>query len=135
MPAPWLKQCALWSELTFRQRATSSHVVFTDGICYAASQDNFAHVLHSKANGFATGFNTSHVRIKGSLTRDFLPQVFFVNQCPPGPLVCHWDRFDFFRKFAEIIANVCCSAVSTTPAIKEKKVFRYNFFSFFVKSL
>ncbi len=42
---------------------------------------------------------------KGSLTRDFWLQVFFMNQCPPGPQVFHWGRFEFFRKFAEIFAN------------------------------
>jgi hypothetical protein len=35
---------------------------------------------------------------KGSLTRDFRLQVFFMNQCPPGPQVFHWCHFDFFRK-------------------------------------
>jgi len=35
---------------------------------------------------------------KGSLTRDFRLQVFFVNQCPPGLWVSRWDRYDFFRK-------------------------------------
>jgi hypothetical protein len=42
---------------------------------------------------------------KGSLTRDFRLQVFFMNQCPPGPQVFHWSHFEFFRKFAEIFAN------------------------------
>jgi hypothetical protein len=42
---------------------------------------------------------------KGSLTRDFRLQVFFMNQCPPGPQVFQWGRFEFFRKFAEIFAN------------------------------
>jgi hypothetical protein len=28
-----------------------------------------------------------------------------MNQCPPGPQVFHWGRFEFFRKFAEIFAN------------------------------
>ncbi len=60
--------------------------------------------------------------IKESLTRDFRLQVFIVNQCPPGPWVCHCDRFDFFRKFAEITANECLSGVSTTRAIKEKNI-------------
>jgi hypothetical protein len=23
-----------------------------------------------------------------------------MNQCPPGPQVFHWGRFEFFRKFA-----------------------------------
>jgi hypothetical protein len=40
-----------------------------------------------------------------------------MNQCPSGPQVHHWGRFEFFRKFAEIIANLCLSPVSTTPAI------------------
>jgi hypothetical protein len=42
---------------------------------------------------------------KGSLTRDFRLQVFFMNQCPPGPQVVHLSLFEFFRKFAEIFAN------------------------------
>jgi len=58
----------------------------------------------------ATGF-------KGSLTRDFRIQVFFMNQCPPGPQVFHWSHFAFFRKFAEIFANYFLSPVSTTPVI------------------
>jgi hypothetical protein len=40
------------------------------------------------------------VVLKGSLTRDFRLQVFFVNQCPPGPQVFHWSHLEFFRKFA-----------------------------------
>ncbi len=52
-----------------------------------------------------------------TLTRDFRLQVFFVNQCPPGPQVFHWSHFEFFRKFAEIFANYCLSPVSTTPVI------------------
>ncbi len=50
--------------------------------------------------------------LKWSLLRDFRLQIFFINLCPPGPSVSHWDRFEFFRKFAEIIANECLSAVS-----------------------
>jgi hypothetical protein len=42
---------------------------------------------------------------KGSLTRDFRLQVFFMNQCPPGLQVFHLSHFEFFRKFAEIFAN------------------------------
>jgi hypothetical protein len=42
---------------------------------------------------------------KGSLTRDFRLQVSYMNQCPPGPQVFHWGRFEFFRKFVEIFAN------------------------------
>ncbi|MFO0001890.1 MAG: hypothetical protein ACK559_12245, partial [bacterium] len=29
---------------------------------------------------------------------DFLLQVFFMNQCPPGPQVFHWSHIEFFRK-------------------------------------
>jgi hypothetical protein len=28
-----------------------------------------------------------------------------MNQCPPGPQVFHWGRFEFFRNFSEIFAN------------------------------
>ncbi len=48
-----------------------------------------------------------------------------MNQCPPSPWVSHYDGFKSFRKFAEIFANECLSAMSTTPAIKEKKFFIY----------
>jgi hypothetical protein len=40
-----------------------------------------------------------------------------MNQCPPGPQVFQWSHFEFFRKFAEIIANECLSPVSLTPVI------------------
>jgi hypothetical protein len=55
--------------------------------------------------------------VKGSLTRDFRLHVFFMNQCPPGPQVFHCSHFEFFRKFAEILANYCLSPVSMTPVI------------------
>jgi hypothetical protein len=41
---------------------------------------------------------------KGTVSRDFLLLVFFINQFPPSPRVSHLDRFEFFRKFAEIFA-------------------------------
>ncbi len=68
--------------------------------------------------------------VKGSLTRDFQLQNFFINQCPPGLWVSQWDRFEFFRKFAELIANEYLSAVSTTPAKKDKN-FEIKFFKIF----
>ncbi len=43
--------------------------------------------------------------IKGTVSRDFLLLVFFMNQFPPSPRVFHLDRFEFFRKFAEIFAS------------------------------
>ncbi len=55
--------------------------------------------------------------LKGSLTRDFRLQVFFMHQCPPGPQVFHWSHIEFFRKFTEIFANYCLSPVSTIPVI------------------
>jgi hypothetical protein len=59
----------------------------------------------------------------------FSTSVFFINQCPPSLWVSHLDRFKFFRKFAEIIANECLSVVSTTPAINEKNFEVYMFFT------
>jgi hypothetical protein len=52
--------------------------------------------------------------LKGSLTRDFGLQVFFMNHCPPGPQVFHGGRFEFFRKFAEIFDIECSSPVNDT---------------------
>jgi hypothetical protein len=42
--------------------------------------------------------------LKGSLTQDFRLQVFFMNQCPPGPQVFHWCLFEFFSK---ILGDIC----------------------------
>jgi hypothetical protein len=38
-----------------------------------------------------------------------------MNQFPPSPRVSHWDRFEFFRKFAEAFASQGTPPVSTTP--------------------
>jgi hypothetical protein len=38
-----------------------------------------------------------------------------MNQFPPHPRVFHLDRFEFFRKFAEIFASQGAPPVSTTP--------------------
>ncbi len=38
------------------------------------------------------------MRLKGTVSRDFLLLVFFINQFPPGPRVSHSDRFEFFSK-------------------------------------
>jgi hypothetical protein len=43
--------------------------------------------------------------LEGTVSRDFLLLVFFMNQFPPSPRVFHLDRFVFFRKFAEIFAS------------------------------
>ncbi len=55
---------------------------------------------------------------KGTVSRDFLLLVFFMNQFPPSPRVFHVDRFKFFRKFAKIFASQGAPPVSTTPAAK-----------------
>jgi hypothetical protein len=54
-------------------------------------------------------------RVKGTVSRDFLLLVFFMNQFPPSPRVFHLDRFEFFQKFAEIFASQGAPPVSTTP--------------------
>jgi hypothetical protein len=54
--------------------------------------------------------------LKGTVSRDFLLPVFFMHQFPPSPRVSHYDRFEFFRKFAEIFASQSAPPVSTTPA-------------------
>jgi hypothetical protein len=38
-----------------------------------------------------------------------------MNQFPPSSRVFHLDRFEFFRKFAEIFASQGAPPVSTTP--------------------
>jgi hypothetical protein len=59
-----------------------------------------------------------HNLIKGTVSRDFLLLVFFMNQFPPSPRVFHLDRFEFFQKFADIFASQGAPPVSTTPASK-----------------
>jgi hypothetical protein len=54
--------------------------------------------------------------VKGTVSQDFLLLVFLMNQLPPSPRVLRYDRFEFFRKFAEIIASQGAPLVSTTPA-------------------
>jgi hypothetical protein len=44
---------------------------------------------------------------------DFLLLVFFMGQFPPSPRVSHLDRFEFFRKFAEIFTSQGAPLVST----------------------
>jgi hypothetical protein len=53
--------------------------------------------------------------IKGTVSRDFLLLVFFMNQFPPSPRILHLDRFEFFRKIAEIFESQGAPPVSTTP--------------------
>ncbi len=46
-------------------------------------------------------------RVKGTMTRDFQPQVFFVNQIPPGPWASLRGHFEFLRKFTEKVDHRC----------------------------
>ena len=55
------------------------------------------------------------IKVKGTVSRDFLLLVFFMNHFPPSPRVFHLDRFEFFRKFTEIFASQGAPPVSTTP--------------------
>jgi hypothetical protein len=66
----------------------------------------------------AISFSASSNIIKGTVSRDFLLLVFFMNQFPPSSRVFHLDRFEFFRKFAEIFASQGAPPVSTTPVAK-----------------
>jgi hypothetical protein len=46
-----------------------------------------------------------------------------MNQFPPSPRVFHLDRFEFFRKIAEIFASQGAPPVSTTPVANFSTVF------------
>jgi hypothetical protein len=46
-----------------------------------------------------------------------------MNQFPPSPRVFCLDRFEFFRKFAEIFASQGEPPVSTTPVAKFPTIF------------
>jgi hypothetical protein len=50
--------------------------------------------------------------LKGQCHEIFCFWFFFMNQFPPSSRVFHLDRFEFFRKFANL------PPVSTTPAAK-----------------
>ncbi len=63
----------------------------------------------------ASGNSVQNWTIKGTVSRDFLLLVFFINQFTPHPRVFHLDRFEIFRKFAEIFASQGAPPVSTTP--------------------
>jgi hypothetical protein len=65
---------------------------------------------------------TMPAKIKGTVSRDFLLLVLFMNQFPPSPRVFHEDRFEFFRKFAEIFAAQGLPPVSLTPVANGKNL-------------
>ncbi len=57
------------------------------------------------------------------MSRDFLFLVFFMNQFPPSPRVLQLNRFEFFRKFAEIFASQDAPPVTTTPVANFSTIF------------
>jgi hypothetical protein len=57
------------------------------------------------------------VFIKGTVSRDFLPLVFFFKQLLLAPVDKPSNDFDFFRIYAEISDYFGASPVSTTPTI------------------
>jgi hypothetical protein len=61
--------------------------------------------------------------IKGTVSRDFLLLVFFMNQFPPSSRVFHLDCFEFFRKLAEIFASQGAPPVSMTPVANFSNIF------------
>jgi hypothetical protein len=61
-------------------------------------------------------------KVKGTVSRDFLLLVLFMNQFPPSPRVFHKDRFEFYQKFAEIFAAQGLPPVSTTPVATGKNL-------------
>ena len=63
------------------------------------------------------------IKVKGTVSRDFLLLVFFMNHFPPSPRVFHLDRFEFFRKFTEIFASQGAPPVSTTPVANFSTIF------------
>ncbi len=53
--------------------------------------------------------------IKGTVSRDFLRLVFFMNQFPPNPRVFRLDRFEFFSKIrGDILESRCTSGINDT---------------------
>ncbi len=58
--------------------------------------------------------------VKGTVSRDFLLLVLFMNQFPPSPWVYHSGCYTFFRKFAEIFAAQGWPPVSTTPVANQR---------------
>jgi hypothetical protein len=64
--------------------------------------------------------------LKGSLSRDFRFEFFFMNQLPPGPWVSHCDHCEFLLKFAEIFATLCEKTVLDSKGPGEKLILKKN---------
>jgi hypothetical protein len=72
--------------------------------------------IKERVGGLSRFINMSNHSLKGTVSRDFLLLVLFMNQFPSSPRVFRLDRFKFFRKFAEIFASQGAPPVSMTPA-------------------
>ncbi len=83
------------------ERLFVSGMEYTNGICKTNDAENY--------------LKATVQPLKGRVSQDFLLLVFFMNQFPPSSRVFHLDRFEFFRKFAEIFASQGAPLVSTTP--------------------
>ncbi len=70
------------------------------------------------------------VGLKGTVSRDFLLLVLFLNQFPPSLWLYHYGRFEFFRKFAEIFAAQCLPLLSRHWWQMEKTFKQKNFNNF-----
>ncbi len=69
--------------------------------------------------------------LKGTVSRDFLLLVFFMNQFPQAPDYTIRAVSIFFRKFVEIFAAQGLPPVSLTPVAKGKNLQSENFYDFF----
>ncbi len=69
--------------------------------------------FHIQCSPFTSACSTMEKVFKGTVSRDLLLLVFLMNQFPPSHRVLHQDRFEFFRKFAEIFASQGAPPVST----------------------
>ncbi len=59
--------------------------------------------------------NHYFIYLKGTVSRDFLPLIFFFKQLLLAPVDKPSNDYDFFRIFAEIFDYFGASPVSTTP--------------------
>ncbi len=98
----------------------------TQVMCVRISKILFLYITVLIVNNSQTKI-LSH--IKGSLSRDFRLQVFSWISVPLAP---KYSIFEFFWKFAEILAYWCLASVSTTPVIalqqcqwQRQKIYRH----------
>ena len=66
------------------------------------------------------------IKVKGTVSRDFLLMVFFLNHFPPSPRVFHLDRFEFFQKFTEIFASQGAPPVANLPPVSATPVANFS---------